>query len=135
MSLGGEPIILWLRWAGVLPAAALAGFAVGFVANMGLGAVVSVLGESAQQPFVSYLLLLLFYVPKEAAFVVAGAKVAPRFRLTTATVLAALRLVLSLATHVLTQAHRGVTNYQHLALEWTGALLGAGCIALTSRRR
>jgi hypothetical protein len=117
---GRERTIRWLRWAGILPAAVLASVVIQFIAETGFSITASAPGEPAQSTFVSYLLLLLFYVPKEAGFVVAGAKVAPRGRLTKAIVLAAIRLLFSLATHVLTQAHRRAANYLHLALESTG---------------
>jgi hypothetical protein len=130
-----ERPIVRLRWAGVLPAAVLSSLAIEFVANLGFRAITVALGRPAQSALVSYLLLLLFYVPKESAFVIAGAKVAPGGRFWTAMALAAMRLLLSLATHVLTQSHRGAANYLHLALEWTGALLGVWYVASTSRRR
>jgi hypothetical protein len=135
MSQGWERTTRWLRWAGILPAAVLAGFSIEAVARIVFRAIAAASGEPAQTILVSCLRLFLLYVPKETGFVVVGATVAPRGKCTTAVLLAALRLLLSLATHLLTQTRWGSANYWHLALESTGALLGAGHVALTSRRR
>src|SRR4051794_38813425 len=85
---GRGRLIRWLRWAGLLPAALLARVAIQFLAEMGYTAVASATGEPAGSPSLSALWLLLFYAPKEAGFVIAGAKVAPRGRLAAAPVLA-----------------------------------------------
>ena len=67
-----ERTIRWLRWAGIFPAAVLASVVIQFIAEIGYGMAAPAPGAPAETTFVSYLLLLLFYVPKEAGFVVAG---------------------------------------------------------------
>jgi hypothetical protein len=82
--------------------------------------------------------MLLYYSSPSFLFVAVGAKLAPRARRTTAIVLAALRVPLSLWSHVLFQAqgrelvvviadmidHPWVINCRHFALETLGAVLG-----------
>lgn len=130
----GERISRWLRWAGVLPAAVLAGLVIELISGIAYSKVAPATGEVGETPFVRFLLRLLLYVPKEVGFVIAGARTAPRGRTATAIVLAALRLLVSLATHVLTQPHRGTTNFVHLAFESTGAVLGAAYVVTTEKR-
>lgn len=130
-----EGIIRWLRWAGVLPAAVLASVAIGFIAGVCYSKVAPALGEPGRTRIVHYLLLVLLYVPKEVGAVIAGAKAAPQGRTATAIVLAALGILFSLATHVLSQAHRGTTNSVHLALESTGAILGAVYVVTREKPR
>jgi hypothetical protein len=107
----------WVRWVGVLPAAILASVAIESIPEIALMMVALVRQEAADLIHVAQWLSLPFYVAKEAVFVIAGAKVAPQGRVAAAIVLATMRLPLSLATHVLLQAHRGTTNDLHLALE------------------
>jgi hypothetical protein len=80
-----------------------------------------------------FLWTLLCYVPPEVAFVIAGAKLAPRRPTTAAIVMAVLRFVLSLMTHVVGQHlagnHVGITNYLHLFAESAELLSGAAYIA------
>jgi hypothetical protein len=128
-------MVRWLRWAGVLPAAILASVAIEYIPEIAFMMVALVLHEAGDLIYVAQLLSLPFYVAREAGFVIAGAKVAPQGRVATAIVLATMRLPLSLATHVLLQTHRGTTNYLHLVLESTGALLGVTYIALSERAR
>jgi hypothetical protein len=123
----------WVRWAGILPAAILASVAIESIPEIALMMVALVRQEAADLIHVAQWLSLPFYVAKEAGFVIAGAKVAPQGRVAAAIVLATMRLPLSLATHVLLQAHRGTPNYLHLALESTGALLGVVSIALSEQ--
>jgi hypothetical protein len=71
--------------------------------------------------------MLLFYVLRETAIVVAGALIAPRFRLTTAIVLAALLVPLSFSNHVLATGGPWwfwTINYTHFTLEAVGSVLG-----------
>jgi hypothetical protein len=124
-----------LRWLCVLPTAVLGRI----VAQLILGAVVQVahyggwnnLGDSR----IAYWLgVLLYYVPREMVFVIAGAMMSPRYQKTTATGLAALAVFLSLMTHVvgqhLTRNHVGLVNYTHFVAESAGALGGAAYILL-----
>jgi hypothetical protein len=77
-------------------------------------------------------------VPPKSAFVIAGAKVAPRRRSATAIVLALLGLLLSLMTHVIAQNlagnRLGIVNYTHLFAESAGVLGGAAYIVLEDWR-
>jgi len=97
-----------LRWLAVLPAAILAGWIAHFAFGLLSLAVASVLSESAA----NYARLLLYYAPKDAAFVIVGARVAPR-PLATAVVLAVAAMAVSLLVHILGQSTVGVTNYLH----------------------
>jgi hypothetical protein len=115
-----------LRWVSVLPAAVIGRLAaqiiIGVVTRLAVNSGWFTLGESQ---FVHYLQILVFYSPKEAAFVIAGAKMAPRGRLATTIVLAVAGILMSLIVHVLGQATPGVVNYTHFAAEAAGAVSGA----------
>lgn len=135
---GRARVIEILRWFCVLPAAVLGAF----VAQFLLGAVVHVVSSggwgSLGDSNIAYTLrLFLFYVPHNALFVIAGAKMAPRRQLGTAIVLAILGILFSLLTHVVGQLLRGglvgTTNYAHFLAESAGALGGAGYILLQVR--
>jgi hypothetical protein len=131
----GKTVFLLLRWAAVL---ALAYAALGEL-------VYSMMGSEAwrQRPAplaaVQNLVFILFYHASPSfLFVAAGAKIAPRARRTTALILAAARIPVSLWNHVLLRApdrslavvlvdmldHPWVINYQHFFLETLGAVLG-----------
>jgi hypothetical protein len=122
-----------LRWLGVLPVAVWAGIALEFVVVVA-GQIASfgewgILGDSN----IAYVLrMLLFYVATKSAFVIAGAKTAPRYQRATAIVLTLLGFLFSLLTHVISQhlAGRrvGITNYTHLFAESAGMLAGAAYI-------
>ncbi len=74
-----------------------------------------------------FVLGMFLFALKDAAFVVAGAMIAPRARLTTAIVLAAARVPFSLWAHVLSQGGPWwfwTTNYTHFTLEAFGSVLG-----------
>lgn len=119
-----------LRWLCVLPAAVLAQitvrYAVGAVAVLaGYG------GWRTDNEFSSSLFpgLFLAYALPAAAFVVAGAKTAPRHVAATAIGLALLGLLLSVMTHLAGQhlaGNRvGIVNYMHFFAESAGAHLPA----------
>ena len=91
-------------------------------------AVAGVLSESASY----YIRIPLYYAPKDAAFVIVGAKVAPR-PLTTAVALAVAAIGISLVIHILGQRTVGVTNYLHFTAESAGAVLGAAFSFATTR--
>lgn len=129
-----EQLTRWLRWACVLPGAALGSLAIRFIAErVGLLAV-SAWGRPAESTFVYYLALLL-RMPAEAGFVVAGAKTAPRGRLGTAIALAIVRVLLSLLVHIVLQSNPGAVNYTHFAAESMGSALGLAYILYTERVR
>jgi hypothetical protein len=107
-----KTVIGWLRWAAVL----------GLVYSAWCGIFYDVVLGHA----------LLF---SSFLFVAAGAKTAPRNRLTTAIVLTAALVPLSLRNHVLSNPPPGVTsyqltiaalsgNYRHFTFETLGAVLG-----------
>ncbi len=118
-----------LRWLAVLPAAILAGWIAHFAFGVVSVLVARLLSESATY----YVRLLLYYAPQNAAFVIVGAKIAPR-PLATAVVLAVAAIALSLLVHILGQRTVGVTNYLHFTVESTGAVLGAAFTYGTARR-
>jgi hypothetical protein len=132
---GRDRSIEGFRWLCVLPAAVLANFTADFV----VGAVVQVvqyrgwdiLGGSI---VAKSLTLFLFHVPPESAFVIAGAKMAPRHQRATAMALTLLGFLFSLMTHVISQQlserRVGIVNYLHLSAESAGLLGGATYILL-----
>jgi len=129
-----------LRWLCVLPTALLGDIVVQFV----IGAVVQIasyggwggLGDSN----IAYALgVFLYYVPRKSAFVIAGAKMAPRHQMATAIGLTVLGLLFSLMTHVVGQhlaGNRvGIVNYTHFVAESAGVLGGAAYILLQVWRK
>ena len=117
-----------VRWLAVVPAAVLAGWVAHVACGMLSMAVASTLSESASL----YVRLLLYYAPKDAAFVIAGAKIAPR-PLATAVALAVAATAISLMVHILVPRTVGVTNYLHFAAESAGAIFGAALTYATTR--
>jgi hypothetical protein len=100
-----KTVVRWLRWAAVL----------GFVYSAWSG-----LPYSAVQN-------IGFYACPLFLFVAAGAKIAPRYRLTTAIILAAVLVALSFRGHVLLMGGpwwSWTINYRHFTLEALGAVLG-----------
>jgi hypothetical protein len=137
---GRGKLIEVLRWLGVLPAAVIADVATQFVGdavvqiarNVGW----NILGTSN---FANALILFLFYLTPTSAFVIAGAKTAPRHQRATAIVLTLLGILFSLLTHVISQhffagRRLGIVNYLHLCTESAGLVAGAAYI-LSRRRR
>jgi hypothetical protein len=128
-----------LRWLCVLPAAVLVHTALELVVE----ATVQIASFGGWGIFgdsnIAYLpRLFLFYVSPKAAFVIAGAKTAPRYQRATAIVLTLLGFLFSLLTHVISQ-HRagrrvGITNYTHLLAESVGLLVAAAYIVLEVRK-
>jgi hypothetical protein len=132
---GREKAIELLRWICVLPAAMLGSFATYYIGGL-VGRLAQYgWGTPVESTLVYYLLLLLFYIPKEAAFVIAGAKTAPRSRLATTTVLAVARLVMSLIVHVLKQPNPGVVNYTHFTAESAGVAFGIAYIFYSEKMK
>ena len=115
-----------LRWIAVLPAAIGGAFIVKLAGSLLGRAVRQGLGSESHSAFA---LQLLFYVATSAAFVLAGAAIAPRHRPVIAIVLAVLWILLSLMTHIVSQPHPGTTNYLHLAAETSGAVFAVVCVA------
>jgi len=136
---GRRRLIEVIRWLCVLPAAVLgdiaAEFVVETVAQIATYGGWGTLGDSS----IAYSLrLLLFYVLPKSAFVMAGAKMAPRYQRATAVVLTFLGLLFSLMTHVIVQhldgKRVGIVNYTHVLAESAGMLGGAAYILLQARR-
>lgn len=124
-----------MRWICILPAAVLGGLAARYA--FGLVAWLLASGRAGSPPAfdaVYYLRLVLYYLPKEAAFVAAGALVAPRRRGMVAFVLAAVAIALSFVVHIAGQANPGSLNYTHFGTESAGAALGAACLLYVERR-
>ena len=119
-----KTVIRWLRWAGVLA----------FVYSALGGFVYAALHVRAPAPLAAVgnlVFMLDFYVLRETAFVVAGALIAPRARLTTAIVLAAVYVPLSFWNHVLSRVTlvelvllQGAASYKQFTLEGLGFVLG-----------
>jgi hypothetical protein len=116
-----------IRWLCVLPAAALGSVAVQLL----LAVLAQVAGPDGWRMF-------LYYVVREAAFVMAGALMAPRRRTATAIVLAVLAIAASLLKHILGQYlagnHVGSVNYLHFCLESAGAVIGVAFVVLQNWR-
>jgi hypothetical protein len=126
-----KTVIRWLRWAAVL---ALVCSTLGELVYSALDQLAfSELGPQARvlrpAPFavVQNLVLMLFFSPPFFLFVVAGAKIAPRFRLATAIILAAALVSFSFWGHVLSTGGPWwfwTINYTHFSLEAFGSVLG-----------
>jgi len=136
-------LIRWLRWTAVL---ALVFSALGGLVYSTSSAFIDTpLGPEARahRPalFVvvqGLVLMLRFHVLRETAAVVAGALIAPRFRMTTAVVLAALHVSLSFWGHVLAAGGpwwSWTVNYTHFSLEAFGAVLGVAYIDWSERAK
>jgi VanZ family protein len=129
-----------LRWLCVLPAAVLGHVAAQFVVD----AVLQVARYAGWDIFggssiANSLIRLMWHLPPNAAFVIAGAKMAPRHQKTTAIVLTLIGLVFSLMNHVISQHYfagrrLGFNNYMDLCAESAGALGGAAYIMLQVRK-
>ena len=119
-----KTVIRWLRWAAVV---ALVYSAWGNLVYFALGREAWAV-RPAPFAFVQELVeMFLFSTLREAAFVVAGATIAPRARLATAIVLAAALVPSSLWNHVLAQGGPWwfwTINYTHFTLEAFGSVLG-----------
>ena len=138
-STGRQRLIEALRWLCVLPAAVLGHIALEFVVGaawqIGRSGGWAIPGDSNSA---YYLMMFLHLVPPKSAFVIAGARMAPRYQRATAIVLTLLGFLFSLMTHVISQHQAGrrvgITNYTHLFVEFAGAVGGAAYIVLAARR-
>jgi hypothetical protein len=123
-----KTVIRWLRWAAVL---VLVYYSWGGLIYSALGRKAWALQPAALAAFLQYVGMLHYHTLREAGFIVAGAMIAPRFRLATAIILAAARIPLLLWAHVLSRVSlvdlvllQGGENYIYLILETLGAVLG-----------
>jgi hypothetical protein len=125
---GKRSEVLW--WLAVLPAALLASMAVRLLLGVGVQAARSGGWEIFGDSGVGYWpKMFLFYVPQPAAFVLAGALVAPRYKRATAIVLATLGILGSLLIHIAGQHlvgnKVGHINYTHFLFESAGFSVAA----------
>lgn len=96
-----EKLIELLRWFSVLPAAVLGFFAAYYAGGflLPLAEALGVVNPPSDMGFNRYLRYLIWLFPMGVAFVIAGAKTAPRFRLAAASVLAVLWVLWTGRTH------------------------------------
>jgi hypothetical protein len=126
LSRGARGIEL-LRWILVLPAAVAPRLAIGGIVSILIRPLLAApvgsppASSSAYRDFV----VRACYMLTSAAFVLAGAKMAPRFRVATAIGLAFGLSVYSFLSHVLVHLGRGTPHYIHFGLE------AAACAATT----
>ncbi len=123
-----EKTVELLRWIGVAPAAVIAGMAPGVIARLVIPPVLAEPLGSPPTPAPAFSRSILFWVIgilMGAAFVIAGAKTAPRYRGTTAIVLASLSILYSLMSHVVVHLGRGTPHYTDFAV----AAIAAACAA------
>jgi hypothetical protein len=128
-----------VRWMLVLPVAIVAGIAVreigGTIAQSAMSLVGAGIRESSAAEWVY---MVVYYVVSQAAFVIAGAKTAPRRASATAVTLMMLGIGLSLVKHVIGQQlagnRVGTTNYLHAGLETAGLIGGAVFIFVSVRK-
>jgi hypothetical protein len=132
---GRRIVVEVLRWICVLPAAFLAEFAVQVITTLVPQGDMFKWGDASPSPIVFALQLLVAYTIPKAAAVVAGAKMAPRFRLATSIVLAASVTLMTLSDHVIFQSNPGITNYSHFTAETAGAVFGAAYIFYSEKVR
>jgi hypothetical protein len=128
---GKEKSIECLRWICVPPAAVLASLAPRIVASLVMSPVVALLPGTPAMPasdFSRYFLHRIFTVVMGAAFVIAGARTAPRYRFATAAVLAVGWVAYSLASHVLVHLGRGTPHYTDFVIAAVAAAGGAAYI-------
>jgi hypothetical protein len=124
-----------LRWICVLPAAVLGGFAASYISYF-VGRLTDYRwGARAELNFAYDLLLLIHYIPKEAAFVIAGANTAPRSRLATTVVLIIAKIIILFIVHVVGQINTAAVNYLHFAAESGGAALGLAYIFYSEKSK
>lgn len=90
-------------------------------------------GNDSSSAIVYWFRTMMYFVPKNAVFVFAGAMTAPRYRLNTALLLAAIAIGVALIVHVLGQQSVGVVNYIHFAAESAGVVGGVIGVVAVSR--
>lgn len=106
-----------LRWLIMIPTSLLAGW---------LGRSLGGLFLFLRNPgYPEYLFPLMFLLPSGLVFTVAGAFVAPRYRIAVAIGLTALCMMQSFGIHILMQSTPGLVNYMHSIGESLGSTLGA----------
>ena len=122
-----------LRFASVLPAAILFAAAASIAGGL-LTAMLIAAGPPPSSAIVFWVRVAVIYLPRNLAFVLAGALIAPRCRVATACGLAAIAIGVALLVHVLGQSTVGIVNYIHFVAESAGALGGVLWIVGATRR-
>lgn len=125
-----EKAIELLRWLLVPVAAVVAVFVVLLIARMAIPPAMARLPGTPPPPVTDFQRIAprIFGVLIGALFVLAGAKMAPRFRLVTALVLAGLWIGYSFLIHVYVHLGRGTPHYVHFGLAVVAVLLAAALI-------
>ncbi len=125
-----EKAIELLRWLLVPVAAVVAVFVVLLIARMAIPPAMARLPGTPPPPVTDFQRISprIFGVLIGALFVLAGAKMAPRFRLVTALVLAGLWIGYSFLIHVYVHLGRGTPHYVHFGLAVVAVLLAAALI-------
>jgi len=135
---GKEKAVELLRWILVPPAAGLAVFALQFVARFVWPPAYAQLPGTAAMPvsdFHRFILPRIFGMLMAAAFVIAGAKMAPRSRLVAAIALAILWTGYCFMNHVLVHLGRGTPHYLDFALAIAAAAGGVAYIFYSEKSK
>jgi len=135
---GQEKAIELLRWLLVPVASVGVVFVLILIARIAMPPAMARLPGTAPPPvsdFQRWVMPGIFNVLISAGLVFAGAKVAPRGRLVTALVLAALWIGYSFLIHIYVHLGRGTPSYLHFALSVTATLLAAALIGYAERSR
>jgi len=131
-----EKIIELLRWILVLPAAALAVLALRIIASIAMPPPLAQLpGTPAQPPsdFHRFVLPQIFGALMAAAFVLMGAKTAPRFRLATAIVLSVLWMLYAFMMFVFVHLGRGKPHYAHFVIAAVAVAVAAAYVLYSEK--
>jgi len=136
---GKEKAVEVVRWLCVPIVAVLAGLAIQIIAGFIIGSVFARPPGFAAMPAPDFQRLLHLFravgVLMAAAFVIAGAFVAPRCRLAAALVLVGLWTVYSLLSHVLVHLGQGKPHYLDFALAALAAFGAAAYIFYSERAK
>jgi hypothetical protein len=129
---GGE----LLRWLVVPVAAVVAVYVLLLISRVAMPPAMARLPGTPAPPVTDFQRIAprIFGVLMAALFVLAGAKVAPRWRLMTALVLAGLWIGFSFSIHIFVHLGRGTPNYLDFALAVFAASLAAGLIGYAEQR-
>jgi len=131
-----EKSIELLRWLFVLPASVLAVLTLCLLAGIAMPPTMAQLpGTPPLVPsdFHRFVLPRIFGALMAAAFVIAGAKTAPRSRVATAVGLVVLWMLYSFMTHVLVHLGRGKAHYAHFVIAAVASASAAAYIYYSER--
>jgi len=133
---GKEKAIELFRWLLVPVASVAVVFVLILISRIAMPPAMAQLPGTAPPPvsdFQRWMIPRIFNVLISAGLVFAGAKMAPRGRLATALVLAALWISYSFLIHIYVHLGRGTPNYLHFALSVIAPLLAAALISYAER--